>query len=126
MTRFELRENLIAAASTIRGHKVRSGLTILGIVIGVTSVISVASIIDGLNKFVQDKVDQLGSRTFFITRFPAGQDPSRIPLQYRIRKYIDYGDAAYLHETCPDMETATTLVSHAFLYRQQNSLSHCC
>jgi putative ABC transport system permease protein len=124
MTRFELHENLLAAASTIRSHKIRSALTILGIVIGVTSVISVASIIDGLNKFVQDKVDQLGSRSFFISRFPAGQDPSRMPLKYRIRKYIDYGDAAFLRETCPDMETATTFGTRAFFFGQQNSISY--
>lgn len=124
MTASEIRENLLAATDTIRSHKIRSGLTILGIVIGVTSVISVASIIDGLNKFVQDRVDALGSRTFFITRFPAGQDPSRMPLKYRIRKYIDYGDAAYLRDTCPDIATATTFGTRAFFFGQQNSISY--
>ncbi|MGA2597944.1 MAG: ABC transporter permease, partial [Bryobacteraceae bacterium] len=87
MTAAEVRENVMAAAGTIRSHKGRSFLTVLGIVIGVTSVISVASIISGLNKFVQDRVDALGSRTFFITRFPAGQDPNRLPIKYRLRKY---------------------------------------
>src|SRR5690348_6421945 len=101
MTRHEAAENLMVAMDTLRSHKVRSALTILGIVIGVTSVISVASIIDGLNRFVQDKVDSLGSRTYFITRMPAGTDPSRMPLKIRIRKYIDYSDAAYLRDTCP-------------------------
>jgi len=124
MTASEIRENLHAATDTIRSHKIRSGLTILGIVIGVTSVISVASIIDGLNKFVQDRVDALGSRTFFITRFPAGQDPMRMALKYRIRKYIDYGDAAYLRDTCPNMATATTFGTRAFFFGQQNSISY--
>ena len=50
MTRAEFRENLLVALDTLRTHKVRSGLTVLGIVIGVTSVISVASIIEGLNR----------------------------------------------------------------------------
>ncbi len=45
MTIAEVRENILVASDTIRSHKVRSVLTILGIVIGVTSVISVASII---------------------------------------------------------------------------------
>jgi putative ABC transport system permease protein len=124
MTLSEVRENVFVAADAIRSHKMRSALTILGIVIGVTSVISVASIIEGLNKFVQDRVDALGSRTFFLTRFPAGQDPSRLPLKYRIRKYIDYSDAAYLRETCAGMEAATTFGTRAFFFGQQNSISY--
>src|SRR5579872_3601255 len=124
MTTSEVRENLLAAADTIRTHKVRSGLTILGIVIGVTSVISVASIIDGLNRFVQAKIESLGSRTFFITRFPAGQDPNRLPLKFRVRKYIDYGDAEYLRSTCPHIESATTFGTRAFFFGQQNSISY--
>jgi putative ABC transport system permease protein len=120
----ELRENFRVAGDTIRAHKVRSGLTILGIVIGVTSVISVASIIDGLNQFVQGKIDALGSRTFFITRFPGGQDPNRLPLKYRIRKYINYSDAAYLRESCPDLDAATTFGTRAFFFGQQNSISY--
>lgn len=109
---------------TLRSHKVRSVLTIVGIVIGVTSVISVASIIQGLNKFVQDKVAALGSRTYFVSRFPPGQDPNRMPLKYRIRKYIDYSDAAYLRATCPDIQTATTFGTRAFALGQSNSISY--
>jgi putative ABC transport system permease protein len=44
MTRAELRENLLVAMDTLRARKVRSGLAILGLVIGVTSVISVAAL----------------------------------------------------------------------------------
>src|ERR1700674_5120351 len=124
MTRHEAVENLLVALDTLRTHKVRSALTILGIVIGVTSVISVASIIDGLNNFVQAKVESLGSRTFFVPRFPAGTDPNRMPLKIRIRKYIDYSDAAYLREACPDIVTATTFGTRAFFFGQTNVLSY--
>ena len=124
MTWSEVRENIIVASDTLRTHKVRSALTILGIVIGVTSVISVASVIDGLNKYVQDKISVIGSRTFFITRFPAGQDPGRLPLKYRIRRYIDYSDAAYLRDSCPDLQAATTFGTRAFFFGQQNSISY--
>jgi putative ABC transport system permease protein len=124
MTRAEIQENLMVAVDTIRSHKGRSVLTVVGIVIGVTSVISVAAIIEGLNQFIQAKVDSLGSRTFFITRFPAGQDPSRLPLKYRIRKYIDYSDAAYLRRTCPGIETATTFGTRAFFFGDNNSIGY--
>ena len=49
----------------MRARKVRSGLTILGIVIGVTSVIAVASIIDGLNGVIKERVQRLGSQDAF-------------------------------------------------------------
>jgi putative ABC transport system permease protein len=124
MTRHEAIENLLVALDTLRTHKVRSGLTILGIVIGVTSVISVASIIDGLNRFVQAKVDSLGSRTYFVTRFPGGTDPNRMPLKIRIRKYIEYSDAAYLRETCPDIGTATAFGTRAFFLGETNVVSY--
>ncbi len=62
----------MVALDTLRSHKVRSSLTILGIVIGVTSVISVASIIDGLNAYIQNKVESFGSRTYFVSRIPVG------------------------------------------------------
>ena len=61
MTRTELNENFLLAMDTIRARKGRSALTVLGIVIGVTSVISVAAIIEGLNRHVADKVNSLGS-----------------------------------------------------------------
>ena len=124
MTRAELQENLLVAVDTIRSHKGRSVLTVIGIVIGVTSVISVAAIIEGLNRFIQAKVDSLGSRTFFISRFPAGQDPSRMALKYRIRKYLDYSDADYLRRTCPGIETATTFGTRAFFLGENNSIGY--
>jgi len=124
MTRHEAVENLLVALDTLRSHKVRSGLTVLGIVIGVTSVISVASIIDGLNRFVQQKVDSFGSRTYFVSRITPGQDPNRLPLRIRIRKYLDYSDAAYIRESCPDVGIATTFATRAFFFGQSNAISY--
>jgi putative ABC transport system permease protein len=124
MTRHEAIENLLVAMDTLRSHKVRSGLTILGIVIGVTSVIAVASIIDGLNRFVQARVESLGSRTYFVSRLPAGADPSHLPLKIRVRKYLDYSDAAYLRASCPDIATASTFGTRAFFFGQTNVISY--
>ncbi len=93
MQRAEIKENLRNALATLRGHKVRSALTVLGIFIGVTSVISVASIIDGLNLYIQKRVESFGSRTYFISRIPFGQPPDRLPEKMRTRRYLeaDYG-----------------------------------
>src|SRR5947199_3572300 len=101
----QLRENFLAAMETLRSSKARSALTVTGIVIGVASVISVAAIIQGLNRFVQDRVESLGSRTYFLSRFPPGSDPSRWPERIRVRKYFDYTYAEHIRESCPDVET---------------------
>ena len=86
MTLAQTRENFIAAMQTLRSSKVRSALTVLGIVIGVSSVISMAAIIQGLNKLVQNKVESLGSRTYFLTRFPPAVDPAHLPERIRTRR----------------------------------------
>jgi len=58
------------ALDTVRANKLRSGLTILGIVIGVTTVITISSIISGLNNNVQEWVDSLGSNVLWIYHMP--------------------------------------------------------
>src|SRR6478672_8179190 len=98
MTLSQARENFYSALETLRSSKVRSALTVVGIVIGVSSVISMAAIIGGLNKFVQDKVESLGSRTYFLTRFPPGSDPLHWPERIRTRKYFEYDYADHIRE----------------------------
>lgn len=107
MTRSELRENLLVAFDTLRSRKVRSALTILGIVIGVTSVISVAAIIEGLNRYIKGRIQSMGSRTFFIMRIPPGHGMGRLPQKIRVRKYLDVTDAQYLREMAPGLEIST-------------------
>src|SRR5450755_2805082 len=107
MTSAEVRENLLVALDTLRSRKVRSGLTILGIVIGVTSVISVAAIIDGLNGFIQKRIQSFGSRSFFVTRIPPGFTGfAPLPQKVRIRKYLEISDAQYLKENVPGLDVS--------------------
>jgi len=63
-------ESVKMALDTIRHNKLRSGLTILGIVIGVTAVITISSVISGVNNRVQDFVSSLGSNVFWIFHMP--------------------------------------------------------
>jgi putative ABC transport system permease protein len=124
MTSSQARENFLAALATLRSAKVRSALTILGIVIGVSSVISMAAIIQGLNKFVQDKVESLGSRTYFISRFPPGSDPSRWPESIRTRRYFDYNYADFIRAAAPDIETVTTFGTRGFFFGDSNQINY--
>src|ERR1700744_6408385 len=58
------------ALATLRENKLRSGLTILGIVIGIMTVITISSVINGLNTQVSGLVESLGSNVIWVFRFP--------------------------------------------------------
>lgn len=105
MTRDELKENFLVAFNTLRARKGRSALTILGIVIGVTSVISVAAIIEGLNGYIADRVQRLGARVFFVSRLPLVQF-GRLPEKIRLRKYLNYEDVFAIREQCAKVSTS--------------------
>ena len=123
MTLAQTRENFLAAMETLRSSKVRTALTVLGIVIGVSSVISMAAIIQGLNKFVQDRVESLGSRTYFLTRFPPGTDPSHLPERIRTRKYIQYDYAAFIRRAAPHVAIVTTSGTRGFFLGDSNLIT---
>ena len=124
MTRAELTENLLVALDTLRSHKVRSSRTILGIVIGVTSVISVAAIIEGLNRYIQNKVESFGARTYFISRIPVGPRFGRLPEKIRTRKYILGTDSTYLRQACPAISFITTFGTRAFFFGDSNDIRY--
>lgn len=124
MTRAEFRENLLVSLQTLRAHKVRSGLTLLGIVIGVTSVIAVAAIIDGLNAFVAKRVEGMGSRTFFVTRWPVGTNPVQMPEKIRLRRKLDYGDAEKIRASVKTIDRITTMGTRASFLGQANEVRY--
>jgi putative ABC transport system permease protein len=87
----EQRESVKMALDTLRTNKLRSGLTILGIVIGVMTVIVISSVINGLNSSVSNMVEQFGTNVVWIFRFPViGVRPTTEMLT---RKQLTYDDA---------------------------------
>src|ERR1035437_10150673 len=70
MARGQTREAVNLALETLRANKLRSGLTILGIVIGFTPVITISSVINGLNNRVSDWVTAMGSNVFWVFHMP--------------------------------------------------------
>lgn len=63
-------ESVRMAMETLRANKLRSSLTILGIVIGVTTVIALSSFINGLNQNIQNFVSSFGTNIYWVFRFP--------------------------------------------------------
>ena len=86
------REAVNMAFETLRANKLRSGLTVLGIVIGVATVITISSIISGLNNNVQNWVNSLGTNVLWVFHMPViGVRPT---VEQLARKKLTFDDVA--------------------------------
>ncbi len=83
---------------TINAHKMRSFLTILGVVIGVTCVIAIGAILTGLDRSVTEQIQGLGTDNIAVSKFTIGIG-SRDPLENR-RKPISWDDFDGIRQTC--------------------------
>src|SRR5258708_29468139 len=83
----KLREEVLLALDTLRKNTLRSALTVLGIVIGITTVITGTSVINGLNENVLGGIRELGSDTIIAYRFPWAS-LSRPPSEWFTRKEL--------------------------------------
>jgi putative ABC transport system permease protein len=83
----EVKEQVMLALDTLRKNPLRSALTVLGIVIGITTVIAVSSLINGLNENVLGGIRDLGSDTIISYRFPWAS-LSRPPSEWFTRKEL--------------------------------------
>ena len=102
MAQGQTRESVKMALDTLRANKLRSGLTILGIVIGVTTVITISSVINGVNNRVSDWVSSLGSNVIWVFHLPFGMRPTTEQLT---RKRLNIGDVLALR-TLPHVVAA--------------------
>jgi putative ABC transport system permease protein len=100
-------ETFRIASTALRAHKLRSFLTLLGVIIGVMTVITVVSVISGLNQYVSEKVFKLNPDVFVVARF--GIITSREQwLEAVKRKKIDARDFATVRERCGNCEAVGT------------------
>lgn len=96
-----LKEDVKMALETIRTHKVRSFLTVLGVVIGTMVAIVVASILLGVEKNVQDSLNEFGVDNLFVFKFNPGFHFGRLSPEERTRKSLTYDDAMAIKEGLP-------------------------
>ena len=94
-------EDVKMALETIRTHKVRSFLTVLGVVIGTMVAILVASILLGVEKNVQDSLNEFGVDNLFVLKFDPGIRFGRLSPEERTRKPLTYEDGIAVKEELP-------------------------
>ena len=98
------RENLLLALDTLRTHKFRAFLTILGVLIGTMTVISVASIFKGLDQQLVDMAEGFGTRIALHLQISPGIVGPHTR-EERLRKPLTYEEAMALKELCPSVES---------------------
>ncbi|MBK8303317.1 MAG: ABC transporter permease [Pyrinomonadaceae bacterium] len=86
-------ENFKMAIDTIRGNKLRAFLTIVGVVVGVITVMLISSIISGINVAVEKEVESFGTRSIFLYKMDIGIRTSAPTREERMRKPLTLEDA---------------------------------
>ena len=100
-------EGVSVAISAIRRNKMRSLLTMLGIIIGIASVLAMIAIGDGAKEIVRQDVQKLGgANQFFVLRSRHKRVNNRL-VRIRHNEYLKYGDVLAIEAECPSVSAAT-------------------
>ncbi len=94
-------ESIFIALSSLVANKLRSVLTLIGVIIGVMTVIAVVSIISGMNRYVEAEINSMGSTTFMIRKFGIITSDEQWHEQTK-RKNLTMADMEAIKEGCPD------------------------
>jgi putative ABC transport system permease protein len=91
-----LDEGIGIALDALRSNKLRSTLTILGVVIGVTTVMAIASMVQGIRTQIFNAIDVAGPTAFYVMRYfsQTPLNPDRLPYEVRIRPVLETTDGA--------------------------------
>ncbi|MGB5107901.1 MAG: ABC transporter permease [Candidatus Zixiibacteriota bacterium] len=104
MNVFETKEGVLLALDSIRANKFRSFLTILGVMIGVSSVIAMVALIQGLNSAVASDIESMGSNVIYIMKFPPEMNNNEMSEELRQRKPITMLEVDAVREMCPSVD----------------------
>jgi putative ABC transport system permease protein len=96
-----VRDNLFLAADSIRAHKLRASLTILGLTMGVATLIAVMTLVQGANRYVEKKIANLGTNVFRIARLPFVVTDFTAVVRAQRNKNIFPEDMQAVAEGCP-------------------------
>ena len=96
----EFKEAVKVALQSLWANKLRSVLTLLGVVIGVTSVIAVVTLINGANDYVTTKFARYGADVFTVSKMPQIITSPEDYQRYQKRKNILFSDYQYIKENC--------------------------
>src|SRR6201989_2534397 len=93
-------DNVSLALDSIRAHKLRAALTVLGLTMGVATLITVMTIVQGANLYVEQKIANLGTDVFQVARTPFAATDFNLVLKALKFKHLEYEDYRAVAEVC--------------------------
>jgi len=115
-----LGDNLGLAVDAIRAHKLRASLTILGLTMGVTTLIAVMTLVQGANVYVEQKIANLGTNVFRIGRLPFAVVDFTAVAKAQRNRFLYPDDMAALAENCGHCQMVGASLSGAATLRHEN------
>jgi putative ABC transport system permease protein len=103
-------ENLKQAMDTLRAHKMRSALTVFGVVLGVSVIMLVAGLLTGFDQKIQEQINQFGADTAFVSKWDQGRHGGPPPLEERQRKPLTVEDARAILASCTAVKNVTAFM----------------
>jgi putative ABC transport system permease protein len=103
-------ENLKQAMDTLRTHKMRSALTVFGVVLGVSVIMLVAALLTGFDYTIQENMKQFGADTAFVSKWDQGFHGGSAPLEERLRKPLTLEDADAIKEGSRAVKNVTAFI----------------
>jgi putative ABC transport system permease protein len=124
---FAVRDNLAQCFSALRAHKLRASLTMLGLTMGVATLITVMTLVQGANVYVEQKIANLGTNVFQIARTPFAVTDFNIIIKALKYKKIELDDMRAIADKCAACEvvgaSASATVRGRYLDKEVTDVS---
>ena len=106
----DYKENLLLALDAMRAHKLRSFLTVLGVIIGVSVLLLVVALLEGFNQGVVERITGFGADSAFVSRLQNGPLIARPTKEQRERKPLTLEDAQAILELSPSVKAVAPFI----------------
>jgi len=113
-------DNLALAVDSIRAHKLRAVLTVLGLTMGVATLITVMTVVQGANLYVEQKIANLGTNVFRIARLPFAVTDFTVVTKALRNRFFYPEDIQALAEGCPHCQAVGATISTSVTLRYKN------
>src|SRR5579863_5440193 len=110
MTKLAFVNGIVLAWQTIRSHKMRALLTVLGVIIGTGTIIGVAAILTGFDESVASVLRSFGPNSIIVFKFPVGPRTTGLSAEERTRKDLTYQNAIDIRERSHSVEDVSSML----------------
>jgi len=110
MSKLAFTNGFLLAVQTIRSHKMRAFLTVLGVIIGTGTIIGVAAILTGFDANMTAVLRSFGPNSIIVFKFPVGFHVNNLSPEERTRKSLTYDNAIHLRERCRSVENVSAML----------------